>query len=115
LRQARRLALRDQQLTQLSMTFGVEGLRQLGSRWCGFPNQNAGLQQRVVTQMRAEGYSAGTIKRAWGITKAAVGWAWRKGETRDLIDGRRLALMKPGALLISVARAPIVDRRSPEP
>ncbi len=65
--------------------------------------------------MRAEGYSAGTIKRAWGITKAAVGWAWRNGETRDLIDGRRLALMKPGALLINVARAPIVDRRSPEP
>jgi len=30
-------------------------------------------------------------------------------ETRDLIIGRRLALMKPGALLINVARAPIVD------
>jgi len=37
-------------------------------------------QQRVVTRMRAEGYSAGTIKRAWGIAKAAVGWAWRNGE-----------------------------------
>jgi D-3-phosphoglycerate dehydrogenase len=30
-------------------------------------------------------------------------------ETRGLIDGRRLALMKLGALLINVARAPIVD------
>jgi phosphoglycerate dehydrogenase-like enzyme len=30
-------------------------------------------------------------------------------ETKGLIDGRRLALMKPGALLINVARAAIVD------
>jgi phosphoglycerate dehydrogenase-like enzyme len=30
-------------------------------------------------------------------------------ETQGLIDGRRLALMKPGALLINVARAAIVD------
>jgi phosphoglycerate dehydrogenase-like enzyme len=30
-------------------------------------------------------------------------------ETKGLIDARRLALMKPGALLINVARAPIVD------
>jgi phosphoglycerate dehydrogenase-like enzyme len=30
-------------------------------------------------------------------------------ETRGLIDGRRLALFKPGALLINVARAAIVD------
>jgi integrase len=37
-------------------------------------------QHRVVARMQAEGYSAGTIKRAWGIAKAAVGWAWRNGE-----------------------------------
>jgi integrase len=37
-------------------------------------------QQRVVSRMEAEGYSPGTIKRAWGIAKAAVGWAWRNGE-----------------------------------
>ena len=30
-------------------------------------------------------------------------------ETRGLIDSRRLALSKPGALLINVARAAIVD------
>jgi phosphoglycerate dehydrogenase-like enzyme len=30
-------------------------------------------------------------------------------ETQGLIDARRFALMKPGALLINVARAPIVD------
>ena len=30
-------------------------------------------------------------------------------ETRGLIDTRRLALMKPGPLLINVARAAIVD------
>jgi phosphoglycerate dehydrogenase-like enzyme len=30
-------------------------------------------------------------------------------ETRGLIDARRLSLLKPGALLINIARAPIVD------
>jgi len=30
-------------------------------------------------------------------------------ETRGLIDARRLALMKPGALLINVARGPVVE------
>ena len=30
-------------------------------------------------------------------------------ETRGLIDARRVALIKPGALLIDVARAAIVD------
>jgi D-3-phosphoglycerate dehydrogenase len=30
-------------------------------------------------------------------------------ETKGLIDARRLALMKPGALLINVARAAILD------
>jgi integrase len=37
-------------------------------------------QQRVVTRMQADRYSAGTIKRAWGIAKAAVSWSWRNGE-----------------------------------
>ncbi len=31
-----------------------------------------------------------------------------KAETRGLIDGRRLSLMKPGALLINVSRGPVV-------
>ncbi|HVC50690.1 MAG TPA: 2-hydroxyacid dehydrogenase [Stellaceae bacterium] len=33
-------------------------------------------------------------------------------ETRNLIDGRRLALMKPTALLINIGRAPIVDEEA---
>ena len=37
-------------------------------------------QQQVVNRMRAEGFAAGTIKRSWGIAKAAIGWAWRNGE-----------------------------------
>ncbi|MCK0195946.1 D-2-hydroxyacid dehydrogenase [Ancylobacter sp. 6x-1] len=31
------------------------------------------------------------------------------GETRDLLDRRRLSLMKPGAGLVNVGRAPVVD------
>ena len=30
-------------------------------------------------------------------------------ETRNLIDGRRLALMKPGALLVNTSRGPVID------
>ena len=33
-------------------------------------------------------------------------------ETRNLIDGRRLALMKPTALLINIGRAPITDEEA---
>ena len=39
-------------------------------------------------------------------------WRSRSGlapETKGLIDARRLALMKPGALLMNVARAAILD------
>jgi phosphoglycerate dehydrogenase-like enzyme len=33
-------------------------------------------------------------------------------ETRGLIDARRLALMKPAAILVNTARGPIVDERA---
>jgi hypothetical protein len=37
-------------------------------------------QEAAVRRMRQAKYAAGTIKRAVGAAKAAVGWAWRNGE-----------------------------------
>lgn len=38
------------------------------------------VQNEAVRTMQAEGYSAGTIKRAFGAAKAAVNWVWQNGE-----------------------------------
>jgi integrase len=39
-----------------------------------------GAQHDVVRAMQTSGYSAGTIKRAFGAAKAAVNWAWNNQE-----------------------------------
>ncbi|MFS3137742.1 tyrosine-type recombinase/integrase [Gluconacetobacter sacchari] len=39
-----------------------------------------GEQQRIATQMRGKGYSAGYTRRVMGIAAAAVNWAWKNGE-----------------------------------
>jgi D-3-phosphoglycerate dehydrogenase len=36
--------------------------------------------------------------------------AWLDDKSRHLVDARRLALMKPGAMLVNTARGPIVDK-----
>lgn len=37
-------------------------------------------QHALTRRMEADGYQRGTIKRVLGATKAAVQWAWKKGE-----------------------------------
>ena len=54
-------------------------------------NFSLDVQNAVVRQLEADGYAAGTIKRALGAAKAATNWAWKNGELDRPIPFIRLS------------------------
>jgi phosphoglycerate dehydrogenase-like enzyme len=95
-------------------TLGVLGLGSIGGQ---VARMGAGLGMKVVawSPTRDEGRAA-----ALGVTQLELGGVLRQADalqicvalserTRGLIGERQFALMKPGAILVNTARAPIVD------
>src|SRR5882757_5583249 len=99
----------------LGRTIGIIGYGRIGRE---VAERAAGLKCRVLVANRSSVADPAPAETVFplaqldrmlplcGTVLVACGLA---PETRGLIDACRLALMKPGALLINVARAPIVD------
>lgn len=96
-------------------TIGIVGYGRIGREVAG---RAAGLGCRVLAANRSEVADPGAAERVFPLTEldrmlpmcdAVVIACGLTPETAGLMDARRLALMKPGALLINVARAGIVD------
>jgi phosphoglycerate dehydrogenase-like enzyme len=99
----------------LGRTIGIVGYGRIGRE---VAERAAGLKCRVLAANRspvadpvpAEAvYPLAEIDRMLPLCDTVLIACALAPETKGLIDDRRLALMKPGALLINVARAAIVD------
>jgi phosphoglycerate dehydrogenase-like enzyme len=99
----------------MGRTLGIVGYGRIGRE---VASRAAGLKCRVVAANRSPVASAGPADRNYPLAELdpmlpeceMLLIACVLGpETHGLIDARRLALMKPGAILINIARAPIVD------
>jgi phosphoglycerate dehydrogenase-like enzyme len=99
----------------LGRTIGIVGYGRIGRE---VAERAAGLGCRVLAANRspvadpapAESiYPLADLDRMLPLCDTVVISCGLGPETKGLIDARRLALMKPGALLINVARARIVD------
>ncbi len=99
----------------LGRTIGIIGYGRIGRE---VAVRAAGLGCRVLAANRSEAADPGPAERVFPLAEldrmlklcdAVVVACALTPETRGLMDARRLALMKPGALLINVARARIVD------
>jgi phosphoglycerate dehydrogenase-like enzyme len=99
----------------LGRTIGIIGYGRIGRE---VAERAAGIKCRVLAANRtpiADPAPADTVfplaelDRMLPLCDAVLISCGLAPETRGLIDARRLALMKPGALLINVARAAIVD------
>jgi phosphoglycerate dehydrogenase-like enzyme len=99
----------------LGRTIGIIGYGRIGRE---VAERAAGLKCRVLAANRspvadpapAEAvYPLAEIDRMLPLCDTVLIACALAPETKGMIDARRLALMKPGALLINVARAAIVD------
>jgi phosphoglycerate dehydrogenase-like enzyme len=99
----------------LGRTIGIIGYGRIGREVAG---RAAGLKCHVLAANRsavAEPAPAETVftlaelDRMLPLCDTVLIACALAPETQGLIDARRLALMKPGALLINIARAPIVE------
>jgi len=99
----------------LGRTIGIIGYGRIGRE---VAERAAGLKCRVLAANRSPGanpapaeavFSLADLDRMLPLCDTVLIACALAPETTGLIDARRLALMKPGALLINVARARIVD------
>jgi phosphoglycerate dehydrogenase-like enzyme len=99
----------------LESTIGIIGYGRIGREVAG---RAAGMKCRVLAANRSPVVEPGPAETVYPLDELdlmlpqcdtlLIACALAP-ETRGLIDARRLALLRPGALLINVARAPIVD------
>lgn len=99
----------------LGRTIGIIGYGRIGRE---VAERAAGLKCRVLAANRSPVtdpapaetvYPLAELDRMLPLCDTVLIACALAPETKGLIDGRRLALMKPGALLINIARAAIVD------
>jgi phosphoglycerate dehydrogenase-like enzyme len=99
----------------LGRTIGIIGYGRIGRE---VAERAAGLKCRVLAANRSPvtdpapaetGYPLAELDRMLPLCDTVLIACALAPETKGLIDARRLALMKPGALLINIARAAIVD------
>jgi len=106
----------DHPLIELAgQTLGIVGLGRIG---------RATAEVAQAFGMKVIGYDAAIAERAAeGVTMVELDALFRDAdvvslhcpltpETRHLVDARRLALMKPTALLINTARGPLIDEKA---
>jgi D-3-phosphoglycerate dehydrogenase len=93
-------------------TVGVIGMGDIGSRVAAIAMNGFGLKV-VANSRRAASLPAGVdfvaVDRLVAEADVIAICCPLTPETKGLIDGNRIAAMKPDALLINVARGPIVD------
>lgn len=94
------------------------GLVGLGSTGSAIAERARALGMRVVAVRRRPAPDPAPADAQWGLDRldelvAAADWLVLAPpltpETRGMIDGRRLALMKPSAVLINIGRGALVD------
>jgi phosphoglycerate dehydrogenase-like enzyme len=99
----------------LGRTIGIIGYGRIG---CEVAERAAGLKCRVLTANRSQvtdpapaetAFPLAELDRMLPLCDTVLVACALAPETQGLIDARRLGSMKPGALLINVARARIVD------
>lgn len=91
-------------------TLGVVGMGSIGSHAAGIA---AGFGMRVVSVRRSrslpEGVDAVELDELFAVSDHILLSCPLNPETRGLVSRERLARMKPGAVLVNVARGPVVD------
>ncbi|ASP21251.1 glyoxylate/hydroxypyruvate reductase B [Antarctobacter heliothermus] len=90
---------------------GVVGVGAIGSRVAQIAGNGFGMRVLGASRRSAmpEGVEEATLDRLFAEADAVVLSCALTDETRGLVDAQRLALMKPGAVLINVSRGPVVD------
>ena len=95
-----------------SSTLGILGVGAIGSRIAAIARDGFGM--RVLGARRRsgdlpEGVEPADLDRLFGESDAVVLSCSLNDETRGLVDSRLIGLMKPGAVLVNVARGAVVD------
>jgi D-3-phosphoglycerate dehydrogenase len=94
-------------------TMGIVGFGSVGRAVAAIARDGFGLPILVHTRspdvLRGEALEVCELDRLMAESDIVVLCCPLTAETRGLVDARRLALMKPSALLVNVARGPVVD------
>ena len=94
-----------------NLTCGIVGYGRIGHRSAA---KLAAFGVRLLTQARPgkkadDGIECVELDELMRLSDVVIVHVPLTGETRHLIDARRLALMKPGSMLVNVSRGGVVD------